>query len=232
VSASSTVARQLPFTRDWGGNYKNCIGGPGKTDWDSYGEDDFPFFKIVNSIAGIKGEYTIRAPNDVLEPTENRSLHIANHFNSVSHTHSSISGGFSSTTAPYPIEPLDDLSGSPFIDNVPSKSSNGLSRGAAANDNYTFTCLDPAEETIHRIKVYIREWDTYASYLAYITSSGATVAPDNPGTSPTTNCEGLPGPCNDFLDFDNFVNSLPGGAYSTAVSATGRAANFPSLDYK
>lgn len=232
---SETTVRSLEANKSWGGDYKKCIGGQARTDWDFFtGTFNFPIPAISVATAGVQQTFKIKSINDSLESSvlaNNSTKHIANFYNSVSHTHGPINAGPANSNLPYAVNPIDDLSASLYLDShdVDDDQVTSLGKG---NDAYTFACLDSAYETKHRIKVYVREWDTYSDYLAYISSSGATSAPDNAGTSPSVNCEGLPGPCNDYNDWDNFVNSLSGGAYSTAVSATTRSMNFPKLKYK
>lgn len=219
-----------------GGDYKSCIGGPGKTDWDAYGGDsNFPLGKIALAKNGILSSYKINSVISnikVEDVSSSTTIHIANFYNSVSHTHGpNVSG--TATTRPYAINPVDDITGSPYSFNLaPSVDNTGfdVSTSVEGNDAYTFNCLDAGYEIKHRIKVYVREWDTYTDYLTYISSEGVTAVPDNNGTAPLVNCEGLPGFCNDYYDYDDFVNYLTG--YAPTTSATARANYFPRIKYK
>ena len=123
------------------------------------------------------------------------------------------------STLPFFVDPVDDLSGSA----VPS-----------GNDAWTFRCLDSAMELKHSIRLYIREWNTLADYLAFETSGGVTYNPDVTGAE-GTNCAYDPsssGNCNDLYDMDDILSNA-GGTYNTTPGAndSDRATYFPRIEY-
>lgn len=236
VSGTSTpVGSPVTTKQSWGGDYKNCIGGPGKTDWIHYaGDFNFPINRYDDTRRGLLSSYKISSAQSTVkveEPLSQSTVHIANFYNSVSHTHGpGVSG--SASVLPYAINPIDDVTGSQYNSVFPIVDDTGvtLSITGRGNDAYTFSCLDAAYEIKHRIRVYVREWDTYTDYLAYITTEGVTAAPDNKGVAPVVNCEGLPGDCNDYVDIDDLVNTV--GTYTATSSTTVRETYFPRIKYK
>jgi hypothetical protein len=204
----------------WGGSVKDCIGGPGKTNWTVYDDDGYPGTVITPVEDGLDETYTITRPNAVLSLSSGQySSETANYYSNtgaVDHTHT---GYVSATTSalPYYIDPIDDRNGSTIYPGSPS---------------YYFECLDSAYETIHRIRVYVREWDVRADFSHYVASGGTFVQPDRPNDNAPTDCAGLAGPCDDFWDHDDFLDlHLNLATYNTAAPLL-RANNFPYLIYK
>ncbi len=196
----------------WGGDITQCIGGAGRTDWEYYSEDGFP--RAVNQYAynGISAKYKVTAP--IQGPNDIWSLSVANYSTPGLHTHD---GYFDArvSTLPYFIDPVDDRSGTLM---------------PVASPYYRFSCLNEAYEIQNRISVYVREWDVYTDYLAYIASSGVTSVPDRPGETESTDCDGVDGICNDRWDLDDFINELLAAPYDTATPAD-RRNNFPEQEY-
>jgi hypothetical protein len=193
---------------------KSCLGGGARLNWDVFDRDGFPRPLDTFAENGVSGVYEIVAPTE--SPSNARNSASANFYTTtVKHTHADMDPLTTTTSnLPYFIDPIDDRNGS-LIE--------------PGNDAYTFSCMDSAYETLHRIRVYIREWDTYADYLAYIASSGVTSVPDRTGNEGVGCTEGIFGPCNDALDLDNFVEGLPGGVYYSTPA--NRAGNFPYDQY-
>jgi hypothetical protein len=197
-------------TQFWSGKTldRGCFGGAGKTNWNFFTRDGYPTSSIEYVGDGTKaGLLEVSPPIQTTNTGSN--IPISNFFTEGTHTHGSFGTGLTSTL-PYYVEPITDRSGTLLV---------------SGNSPYTFECLDEAFEVKHRIRAYIREWDTYADYLAYIASSGVTSVPDRPGLE-NTNCDGVIGPCNDAIDADNFLSTLPGAVYQTVTPAT-RVLNFP-----
>lgn len=204
-------------TLDWDSGkdaFKECVGGAGRTNWDWYSKTGYPVPVIQFAQNGLSDKYELKAPIQTVNNGTNYS--IANFYITTPvaiHNHSSF-GTATTSTQPYFIVPITDRNGTPMT---------------SGNNSYSFECLDEAFEVKHRIRAYVRDWDTYADYLAYIASAGVTSVPDRPGVE-NTNCDGILGPCNDELDLDDFVNALPGAVYET-VTPTLRGNNFPFHDY-
>ena len=192
---------------------KSCLGGGARLNWPNNGfaRNGFPVPLVEFAENGISGIYEIEAP--IQSPNDGTHYSAANYYTTtVKHTHSSF-GTATTSNLPYFIDPLTDRNGT------------SMRRG---NDAYTFSCLDDADEVLHRIRLYVREWDTYANYLAYIASSGVTSVPDVPGDE-GVDCDGIVDQCNDTYDLDNFVELL-GGTYFTVVPSQ-RVLNFPFHEY-
>lgn len=200
----------------WGGDYINCIGGPGKTNWSHYSKENIPVGAVSYAINGITDKQIVTSALSLVIRT---NIHVANYSGgAASHLHT----GFVSpttSTAPYFMAPIDDRSGTGIF-------------GTQAS--YEFQCLDEAYEVKHRLRVYVRDWDAYPDYLAYIASSGATAIPDRGSDlEPGTNCSAIASAgfyCNDFYDSDDFLNLGLGGTYIMAP-VTNRGGFFPFLGY-
>lgn len=193
--ASPITIRQFG---DWGGNYTKCIGGPGRTNWPTYYSDGTPA-RIINFIdaAGLKNTQVVTAPSKLAKPLSplTSSIHVASYYgDSATHTHTGFVNVLTTSSAPYFMDPIDDRSGTLI---------------GPAHPSFEFQCLDAAFEVKHRIRAYVREWDTMPDFLAYVASSGTVVVPDRGNTSePGTNCVGVVGlgnMCNDSWDIDDFL---------------------------
>ncbi|MCY4512716.1 MAG: hypothetical protein OXB86_03405 [Bdellovibrionales bacterium] len=136
----------------WGGEAKNCLGGPGRTSWDSYDRDGFPITSVREYILedGLRLTFEINNLIDVAE------------------------GGCYNTPIDNYMErfdkPVEDLMESSldlptFIDQK-----NDLLPG---NPFYTFECRDSAGDIPHRINLMIREWNTYEEFYAFYDSGGS-----------------------------------------------------------
>ncbi len=194
---------------------KACLGGGAKLNWSAFDRSGYP--TPIDDFAenGVSGTYEIIAP--IQNPNDGTNLSSANFYTTtVKHAHAAMDPVANTRTSnlPYFIDPIDDRSGTELD---------------PGNDAYTFSCLDNAYETKHRIRVYIREWDTYADYLAYIASAGVTSVPDRTGVEGIGCTEGINGRCNDIYDLDNFVENLMGGVYNSTPA--GRAVNFPFQEF-
>jgi hypothetical protein len=220
----TTIQTGSPTT--WGGSIQSCIGGPGRVEWPFVDDDGFPISVLESTEAGADLTYKVSSPFTLLKSTFN-NMHVANFYTTAMHSHDGYSSLVTSSK-PYFIQPIDDRNGSDM--NAGSATSSSLPSG---NDSYEFFCLDRGYEIKHRIRVYVRDWDTYPDYVTYITTAGATSVPDRPADfAPVTNCEGLPGPCDDSYDLDDYINIyLSGSPYNTA-SPLLRDNNFPKLEYK
>lgn len=171
---------------------KSCLGGPGRTNWLDYSSSGFPSRLIVSADDGLSGTYELPAP--IQTPNTGFNSTIANYYTPAA-VHSHVSFGTATVSQlPYFIEPLTDRSGTSV---------------ATGNDSYEFMCMDEAFEVRHRIRVYVREWDAYSDYLAYIASSGVTVVPDRPLDTDVA-CDGVIGNCNDNYDLDDYPRILQG----------------------
>lgn len=207
----------------WGGDLIDCIGGPGKTNWPSnlLSPNDVPLSQVRLALSGLKDTFKVNAPLGTVSTSSNTG--ISNYYHSTNHTHV----GFvdpRSTNLPYFIDPVDDRSGTP----IPSPTLDANNFLVPAEDAYRFECLDEAHEVKHRIKVYIREWNSYLDFTQYIAGAGTPAVFDRGGAEGAPTCAGITGPCNDIGDNDDFLSALPGGIYDVTTPAN-RGSFFPGL---
>ncbi len=191
----------------WGGDTKSCIGGPGITNWSLFSKYGIPAPSIESASAGIMGEFAVTAP--ILTTGIKSNIAISNFYTPAFHSHT----GFvlpRLTTKPFYVDPVDDRSGSP-ISTSNYSANNFLIPG---EDSYMYECLNETYEVKNRIKLYVREWDTYPDYLNYISSAGVVAVPDRTGSEPGA-CVGIEGPCDDFTGPDDFVGSF-GNSYDVS----------------
>ncbi len=213
TNTDTSVTTTETVEKSWGGDYKSCIGGSAVTDWTGFEstsvDKNIPVDLIDDAEDGILATYKVTAP---IKSTNNRKNYdVANFYTPALHTHDGYVAGTVSNM-PYFVDPIDDRSGSVMY---------------SGSDSYAFVCLDQAYEVLHRIRVYVREWDTEEDYLTYKSSGGVTVVPDraNDVTCPTPD-----NVCNNIYDLDNFRSLVVGGAYETATISL-RYRNFPKLTH-
>lgn len=224
----------------WGPGISDCVGGPGRTNWPKVYEDGTPA-KIIQFVTdtGLTETQIVTAPANFERPLSQvtSSIHVASSYgDSADHTHTGFVNLTTTSTAPYYIDPIDDRDGTPI---------------SPANPSFDFVCVDAAFEVKHRIRAYVREWDTMPDFLAYVASAGTVVAPDRGIIAePDTNCvglglSGLGSLCNDSWDADDFLkyalsfpsidptdgfNGLVGPTYEM-TPVTKRKQYFPRIKY-
>jgi hypothetical protein len=181
---------------------ETCIGGPIRTtNWQYYTARGIPESLVTyTENLGVNSTFNMVPP--ISNPNGSTNVPIANFYGDVDHTHS---GGtpHRTSTLPYAVDPIEDLSGNDLVHTDPSLPLIG-------QDSYEFRCEDRAFEVINRIRVYIRSWNTYADFLAYGSSNGVTYNPNVIGPE-GTNCVGVAGDCHDRLKWDDipFAGSAP-----------------------
>lgn len=91
--------------------------------------------------------------------------------------------------------------------------SSGSSIPSLGEGSYEFSCLGPAGELRHGIRVYLNEWNTVEDYQAYKANGDASaVDPTRTGTA-GVDCAAVNtgDSCNSFWGFDDLVNAFGGG---------------------
>jgi hypothetical protein len=207
---------------NWGGSLNNCIGGPGKA-WTAKSDKGIPQDIITFAKNGVNATYKLdKLINQISSAV---TFPVANYYTAGLHTHTGATTG-RTTDKPYFLDPVEDRNGT----GIPTSVINPDNYLVPGNESYDFECLDASYEVIHRIRMYIREWDTYTDYLAYIASAGATVNPDR-GSSvePSLNCSGITGPCNDFYDNDDYFNIVLGLTQPWVPTMNVRDTYFPNV---
>lgn len=221
-STTTTSSQQ-----SWGGNVKNCLGGQARTDWTLHSKQGYPLGEIIYS-SGVGYNKAFKISPVIKTSGTFFTLPIANYYKpynaSTPPNHRHL--GYNTTPTrtsdiPYMIDPIDDRNFSPMVDGNPS---------------YQWLCLDRDYEVKHSINVYVRDWNTYAQFLLYGTSAGASGNPDVTG-SEGTNCDYSAGTgrCDDLFDLDN--TATPSG-YTAPLfdfigphTSTNRFYYFPTIPY-
>ncbi len=207
--------------KSWGGNVASCIGGPGKTSWETYDQNGYPS-SLIEKMTPDKKRTKIYTVKDVSKSVNGaqENFVVANFFTVGTHTHAGYAA-LSGTTSvnPYFITPISDRSGTPV---------------RSGNADYLFDCLDEAFETNYRIRMKVQEWDTVAALETYMsTGVSSPVGADESGSAPT-DCPGLSGvSCNQARDLDNFVldnSEIPWQSFATTFPAS-RTFYFPKNSY-
>lgn len=216
-----------PQARKWAGNAAECIGGAARTSWSFQTVDGFPAYEVQYvAKEGVNAQYKVTPPIQAPKTGSNRV--IANFYKSTDllfsggtdlHSHNGFVDARVSKK-PYPIDPVDDRSGSAFY----NPGASGWIR--AGNDSYSWYCTDRAWETRYGIKVYVREWNTMEEFGKW---NGTLGDPDVDGDEGSGDC-GYEPPfpsnefprCNDLVDLDDFaeqVITIFGSAYPTNVGS-------------
>ena len=195
----------------WGGDLKECIGGPGRFAWDSYNKGGYPITEVTNTKKdGLKDTYELDAIINIFDglskdsPLPGKkipSFITANHWEDVEDKEFLSSDSklkmYFSTDPPGYFGEVDDFEGNPY---------------------FVWTCLDRAKEVRHRILLLIREWNTQKEYNRFKESLGSSGDPDIAGeegslcdyyTSDEKTLFERDSLCNDFLDIDDFKNYTP-----------------------
>lgn len=209
--------------QDWGGTGASCVGGPGKTDWEEKDKTGFPAYLIEKTVPGERRTKLMKVTPPIESIGLRTNVPIANYFNPALHTHTGFgtASGTRFSNYPYFVDPVSDRSGTLIVQ---------------ANPHYIFDCLDAAFEINYRIRVMVQEWDTVAALSSYITSGVSGIpltsvgndsgTADEPGSAPDE-CPGLAGDdCNNAVDIDDHVRSIPWTSYSNAFP-TSRTLYFP-----
>jgi hypothetical protein len=208
TAGGSTLFTATP-DESWGQLSGECMGGGMRGGWSFFNDDDVPMRSII--------EVDSNGINTVLPLDANVDTHITAYSYQVNwaemeggeHDHT---GYLDSTTStvPYAFEPLDDLDGS-FVQST--------------NHPYLFECWDSAQERIHRIRVYIREWNTLAEWTAYGASSGDASDYDPhlfgvEGTDCDYDAWDGNDTCNDRWDFTDILDAAGSGAGERAYRSS------------
>lgn len=219
TAAAPLNTKEVP----WGGSIGNCMAGPGADDssWPKT-ESGFPIGGVISYAAGgLSEEYQVESPYK-LSPGVPINLSAINYHDNVAaqHTHTvpywnGTALVNDSSTLPYAVDPIADRSGDLLM---------------PGNMHYVFDCLDSAFEVKHRIHLRVREWNSYAGYLAYGASNGATVNSDVVGSEGATCPENIGivgGYCNDNMDWEDTFPVISGdvSGFQTLNSVNAYAGN-------
>ena len=168
--------------RDWGGDFGECIGGPGRTNWDHKNKKGAPIGLIENTKKeGLKKEYETPALVEVYDGNvaicrgddcpqmQNPSFITANWWEEAEDKEAT-------NTKP---EFYKMLKQREMGDNQ-----RPYTEGFHGGDGYpyfTWSCLDKAREIKHRIHLLIREWNTQEEFNRFKETRGSRGDPDEVG---------------------------------------------------
>jgi len=222
VDASGTVTENPTYDpdRDWAGQITDCIGGQGKTNWDTLTVDGYPISRITEVRSGVLKPITVKAPSESIHGAMS-VIPVANYYSVSSTVSTSLHyhTGYASASAvvsnlPYYVDPISDRDGTLLTSAYPA---------------YEYHCLGDAFEVKHKIKLYVRQWDVLADFNTYISTGTYTgSAPWDYSGTEGTNCNGVTDPnepCDDFKSSDNIPRGL-GGSYTGS-----RYYYFPNNNY-
>ncbi len=187
----------------WGGDFKECIGGPGRFAWDSYNKAGEPITEVTNTGKdGLKDTYELDAIINVYDGrygsgTDKKipSFINANHWEDAEDKE------FLSSESKLKVY-FSEEPPKPFIKN-----------DIGSNPYFVWTCMDRAKEVKHRIILMVREWNTQKEYNRFKESLGSSGDPDIAGeegslcdyfTSDEKTLFKRDSDCNDLLDLDDW----------------------------
>ena len=204
------------------GNLTECIGGPGRASWSLYDTDGLPAGQSHYVLEdGVRQTIEIRSLQSVHGRHGDGSIPIANYLKALDKTPAELKD----------VE-REDL---PAFFQLPASAPRISYRPHLF---FTVECLDQAGDSLHKLSIMFREWNTYEEFARFYASGGADEGdPDVPGVGRSRNDRGAEGEdceyerrntlanelsavdfCNDFWDLDDLV-------------ATEGDASFPELEY-
>ena len=178
----------------WGGDIKDCIGGLGRINWDSFDDYGFPIPLVTPT--GSKGLIKPYELDPLIDKIKGLvSFPLANFYEGI--------GEDDETTPP------DFRNTSAFV--IPE----GEITNKKSYPYLTWSCLDQNYEVRHQINLIIREWNTQEEFTRFKESEGSRGDSDTGGTE-GSECDyyeksALPrfGDCNDLDDLDDFTGDYP-----------------------
>jgi len=230
------VAAPSISTEDWGGSLNECIGGPGRLNWDT---------TLSHSLLGeyltprvfSTWERGLRESFEIEKPLLYDSAW-ARHTGAIRIHPLYFSIGISNY-----YEGIEDLewSGDGRCDDCPNifKSEVSNLRGIEGGDlafsaqeqllgypYYTLECLDSNMEAIHRVHFIVREWNTLEEFYEFQDSAGDNGDPDVEGVE-GEDCnyydpDEFTNNCNDLYDLDDIIRN---------PRAAPPALNYPQINY-
>lgn len=159
--------------KSWGGEPGNCLGGPAvdTQQRDPFFHTPIGTYKAIES-NGLAGQYKVKSPYSQLFQS---NIFVSNFYDAAA-----------DHAAGLP-QPLRAISFAPEFSGTPA-------------DAYIFECLDRSSAVLHRIKLYIREWNEKADLETF--AGGAAASSD--------------GASNDFRDWKDASAGASGGYPTTA----------------
>ena len=216
ISKGSETLTDLAWGPD---DVGECISGTAVVDagWPK-NDDGTPIARVYYTREqGIADRYEIPEPLNTFNQGDNHLVANWHAFVEGTDTRHEHAGPVTGRTSYLPImfDPIEDRSG------------NSL---RAAQVPYEFHCLNEDFETIHRIRWYIREYNTEAQFQNFIANpiNGSQDADRSgvEGGGGVNDCEGFLGNrCNDLSDIDDFAPNVPGDTPPYDCSAS-EGANF------
>lgn len=215
TSTAPSVTNVITTTGTYSGIPGSCIAGPGASKL-------WPVHVANGSYKGFPGAVLTKVPEQGYKTAlENRIPEVyvqgASDTISVSNFRFNWSaylaaGNLVSAALPAAIDPSSITDGGGFV---------------PTSDAWEFLCEDEAREVIHRITLYVNEWDTDQQLTTYLASGGTAGNPSNADSDREgTACFGggiSYGYCNDFFSLRDYVT----GTYGSGRPLLGPIGYFP-----
>ncbi len=193
---------------EWGGNFKECIGGPGRFSWDSHNKTGEPITEVTNTKEdGLKEEYELNALINIYDGHKGSNKKPPS-FITANYWEEAEEKVFLTSESKLKV----------YFPKAPTEN-NFTKDDKRGNPYFVWTCFDRAKEIKHRIILLIREWNTQKEYNKFKETLGSSGDPDIVGEEGDlcdyyTSDENLlferDSYCNDLLDLDDWQTDEPG----------------------
>lgn len=192
-----------------GGKYQNCIDSPHKyaPNWPQTTES-MPATTVLE-LGNASYTRTQRLPSDMeLRATrpQTRSVTLLAGFHDWAAYAANPATWSTTRTVPRAFAPLMDKGRS-------GNFTAGTPIASVGDGSYQFSCLGPAGELRHRIRLYLNEWNTIEDFQEFKTNGDPSVADPNRVGLSGTDCAAVNSgdTCNTFWGFDDLINSFGAG---------------------
>ena len=204
--------------QEWGGDFRQCIGGLGRIAWDSFNGDGVPITLTTNTKKnGLNAQYKIPALIEqyggaaVTCETSSAQPNLCDPISGTPALPSFITANYWSTAD----EKNSALTKPKFYKPPSGTNEIDLGHSPLRHEGYpyiTWTCMDRNREASHRIHLLIQEWNTKEEFTRFKESGGSQGDPDIEGAE-GTECDYYESDevgslnftaCNDIWDTDDF----------------------------
>lgn len=230
VTESGGDVNSRPEIQEWGGKVQECIGGPLRSgNWDAYTKTDIgnvPIPKIFASWTQGHRETFEVGPVRQGEVIFT-SVPTATYFDGIEDL--IFTDPLSCANCPAIFVPDADT---PIQD--PS-----IRALLKAYPYFTLECLDSNHESLHRVHLIIREWNTKEEFLSFQDSDGRSGDPDLEGEE-GGDCQYYEADeklgstkCNDFSDIDDYINNSSNSVFANPYLQIQQSLlPYPHVDYE
>ena len=196
---------------EWGDNIANCLGGLGRVNWDTKTKLGIPATRVISAEKdGYIGVYRVPSIDSFYDGgspytrISGPSFAVANYYEDIENF---------------------DLSKLPKLYTTEKLHNQGDTTEQAIKGYpyFTISCLDSGHESLHRIHLIIREWNTEEEFNKFVESEGSRGDPDEGGDegidcdyyeladniSDTDKDYFIFHPCDDAADLDDWLRNVP-----------------------